>query len=102
MAFISSKIPSKPSESDIIITRDPPEFLLAGLKIDSVIKLDKISTFSKNLIIGEIGEVGEIIRRSVNEKLCKILSHNIVKLVPMKVTNFSTCLLFHNPYIFTK
>ncbi|RLI76007.1 type II toxin-antitoxin system PemK/MazF family toxin [Archaeoglobales archaeon] len=73
VAFISSKIPPQPAESDVIVTKNHPEFPLTGLKVDSVIKLDKIATLSKNLIIGEIGEVGKTIREEVNKKLCKIL-----------------------------
>jgi len=73
VVFISSKIPPKLAESDVIITKNHPEFQLTGLKVDSVIKLDKIATLSKNLIIGEIGEIGKVIRDEVNRKLCKIL-----------------------------
>lgn len=73
VAFISSKIPPQPAGSDVIVTKNHPEFPLTGLKVDSVIKLDKIATLSKNLIIGEIGEVGRTIREEVNKKLCNIL-----------------------------
>ena len=44
LAFISSKIPSKLSEVDILISKNNPGFKRAGLKADSVIKLDKIAT----------------------------------------------------------
>lgn len=44
-----------------------------GLKVDSVVKLDKIATLSKSLVIGEIGDAGKAIREEINEKLCKIL-----------------------------
>ena len=47
MAFISSKIPSELSEVDILITKDHASFRKAGLKVDSVIKLDKIATRSE-------------------------------------------------------
>ncbi len=73
VAFISSKVPTDPAESDVVISQNHPEFPLTGLKVDSVVKLDKIATLSKNLIIGEIGEVGKAIREEINEKLCKIL-----------------------------
>ena len=72
MAFISSKVPPQPSDADIIITKNHPEFPLTGLKVDSVIKLDKIATLSKNLIIGELGEIGPSIKDEVNKKLRKI------------------------------
>ena len=35
---------------------------MTGLKVDSVIKLDKIATLSKSLIIGELGEIGSSIK----------------------------------------
>ena len=71
-AFIS-KIPDQPAKSDVIVTKNHPEFTLTGLKVDSVIRLDKIATLSKNLIVGEIGEVGDAIREEINKKLCEIL-----------------------------
>lgn len=72
VAFISSKIPSQFTESDVVVAENHPEFPLTGLKVGSVIKLNKIATLSKNLIIGEIGEVGEVIKEEVNKKLCEI------------------------------
>lgn len=72
-AFISSKTPSKPSEIDVLITKNHYGFKTAGFKVDSVIKLDKIATVLKDLIVGEIGEINEEIRKEVNKKLRKIL-----------------------------
>ena len=69
VAFISSKIPSKVSETDILITKDKPGFRKAGLKADSVIKLDKIATVLKDLIVGELGELDEELKKEVNRKL---------------------------------
>ena len=69
LAFISSKIPSKLSEVDILISKNNPGFKRAGLKADSVIKLDKIATVLKDLIVGELGELDEELRKQVNQKL---------------------------------
>jgi mRNA interferase MazF len=69
VAFISSKIPSELSEVDILITKDNPGFRRAGLKTDSVIKLDKIATVLKDLIVGELGELDEELKKEVNQKL---------------------------------
>ncbi len=71
--FISSKIPDKILETDILLVADHKDFLLSGLKVDSVIKLDKIATILKDLIIGEIGEVGSILKKEINSKICKII-----------------------------
>ena len=73
MAFISSKIPSEPSMVDVLITKNHSVFKNAGLKVDSVIKLDKIATVLKDLIVGEIGELNEEIKKEVNQKLRNVL-----------------------------
>jgi len=73
MAFISSKIPSELSEVDILITKDHASFRKAGMKVDSVIKLDKIATVLKDLIVGELGEVDEKLKQEVNQKLKRIM-----------------------------
>ena len=41
-------------------------------KVDSVIKLDKVATLSKSLIISELSEIRPNIRDEVNRKLRKI------------------------------
>ena len=69
VAFISSKIPPELSEVDILITKDHSGFKRAGLKADSVIKLDKIATVLKDLIVGELGELDDELRKQVNKKL---------------------------------
>jgi mRNA interferase MazF len=73
VAFISSKIPSELSDVDILLMNNQFGFGNTGLKLDSVIKLDKIATVLKNLIVGEIGEINDEIRKEVNQKLRKIL-----------------------------
>jgi len=69
MAFISSKIPSELSEVDVLITKNHVSFRKAGLKVDSVIKLDKIATVLKDLIVGELGELDEELRQEVNHEM---------------------------------
>jgi mRNA interferase MazF len=66
MAFISSKIPSELSEVDILITKDHTSFRKAGLKVDSVIKLDKIATVLKDLIVGELGFPFAFFKNQIN------------------------------------
>jgi mRNA interferase MazF len=73
IAFISSKTPSEPSTTDVLITKNHSAFKNSGLKVDSVIKLNKIATVLKDLIVGEIGELNEELRKEVNQKLKKIL-----------------------------
>jgi len=72
VAFISSKIPYELSGVDILIKEGSPGFRRAGLKVDWVIKLDKIATVLKDLIVGELGELDEDLRK-VNYKLRTIM-----------------------------
>lgn len=69
IAFISSKMPSEHSMADVLITKNHSAFKNTGLKVDSVIKLNKIATVLKDLIVGEIGELNEELRKEVNQKL---------------------------------
>ena len=43
------------------------------MKVDSVIKLDKIATVLKDLVVGELGELDEGLRQEVNRGLKKIM-----------------------------
>jgi mRNA interferase MazF len=69
VAFISSKMPTTPSSTDILIPESHEEFTRTGLKRTSVIRLDKIATISKDLVVGEIGELGEALRKEINTRL---------------------------------
>ena len=71
--FISSKIPYELSDVDVLVTKKHAGFKKTGLKVDSVIKLDKIATVLKDLIIGELGELDKESSKEVNQKLKKML-----------------------------
>lgn len=73
VAFISSKVPPELSEVDVLVSRTDTGFSKSGLKVDSLIKLDKIATVLKHLVVGELGELDEESRQAVNRKLKKIL-----------------------------
>jgi len=69
VAFISSRVPTEPSSTEVLIREDHKEFAGTGLKRSSVLRLDKVATVSKSLMLGEIGQIGESLRREVNRKL---------------------------------
>ena len=68
LAFISSKIPMHFSLSDVPLTRQHSGFPTSGLKVDSVIKLDKIATVLAKLVAAELGELDVDLKNAVNEK----------------------------------
>lgn len=70
-AFISSRT-QKPKATDITIDETHPEFKQTGLKLASVIKLDKVATISKDLILGEIGEISVKLKAEINRKIAEV------------------------------
>ncbi|RMF91063.1 MAG: type II toxin-antitoxin system PemK/MazF family toxin, partial [Methanobacteriota archaeon] len=58
VAFISSRIPDKIPRAGVKIPKDHEEFGSTGLKAPSIIRLDKVATVLKDLVIGELGEAG--------------------------------------------
>ena len=72
VAFISSKIPLELSEADVLIATENLDFKKTGLKVESVIKLDKVATVLTDLIVGELGELDKGLRVVVNRKLKEI------------------------------
>lgn len=47
------------------LTGEPDLYSVKG------VRLDKVATVSKSLMLGEIGQIGESLRREVNRKLLK-------------------------------
>lgn len=72
VVFISSKIPEILDESHILIKKNDSDFHITGLKVSSVIYLDKIATISKELVIGELGQINKRMKRIFNNKMSKL------------------------------
>jgi len=60
--------------TDILIEETHPDFKITGLKTSSVIKLDKVATLLKSMVMGEIGEISPQIKKEINEKIMKAYS----------------------------
>ena len=56
-----------------MITKEQAGFRNTGLKVNSVIKIDKVATLLKDLILGELGELDKELKKEVNLRLKKIL-----------------------------
>ncbi len=69
VAFISSRLPKRPFPGSVVVSDKHQEFPLTGLKVSSVIRLDKVATVLKDLVVGEIGEVGDALKTEINRKL---------------------------------
>jgi mRNA interferase MazF len=72
VVFVSSRI-SKAHREDVLLKKENTEFKLTGLKVDSFIRISKIATLSKKLIVGELGEIGPKLKEEVNRKIIETL-----------------------------
>ena len=69
VAYITSKI-IKQEENDLEIL--PSE--TNGLRIDSIIKLNKLATIDKGLILGELGVLSESDIKAIDKKLITVFA----------------------------
>jgi len=74
VAFISSRIPEHQDRWTVTVGPDDPDYLTTGLKCASSIRVDKMATIEKSLVVGEIGELSERLRQTVNNLLLDLLS----------------------------
>ena len=72
VAFISSKIPATLEKYTMLIDITHKDFKLTGLKVSSIIYLDKIATIDKKLIKGELGEIGKGLKKKINKNFKKL------------------------------
>ena len=63
VAFITTKV-IKQEENDVELNASAGN----GLKVDSIIKLNKIATLEATLVLGELGELTDTEIKEVNQK----------------------------------
>lgn len=68
VAFISSGIPKKKYPFDVVIKASKQN----GLKSDSVIKVDKLATLQKKIVLGELGAIESSTHKTVRVILKKV------------------------------
>ncbi|MCA1761031.1 MAG: type II toxin-antitoxin system PemK/MazF family toxin [Bacteroidales bacterium] len=76
IAFISSKIPNKILESDLVLEKNSKLFQETGLAVESVIRLHKLVTIPKSLIKRKLGRIDIQTEKEVKEKIIKLFFEN--------------------------
>lgn len=69
LCFISSRRQARLFPMDVAVTAGRP----TGLKVDSIVKCDKIATLSKKIIFGELGRVDPHVQKVIDTKLRLLL-----------------------------
>ncbi len=72
LAFISSRIHPAPTAADLLILPTASDFSTTGLKVASMIRLDKLVTLNRSLIRRRIGHLNPTLQKQVKEKLIAV------------------------------
>jgi len=72
IAYISSNIDSFSKTNDILIKKEESFFKTTGLKTDSIIKFNRLTTILNSNIIGQLGKLPPLLISQSKEKLKQI------------------------------
>lgn len=68
LAFITTQFDQK-EKYDVLLTADYEDFKKSGLKRESILKLNKLTTLNKKVIVGKIGSPSKELMSLVNNNL---------------------------------
>lgn len=74
VSFISANVKNPLPEHHVLLNQTLKSFNKTGLKSSSVIKVNKIATLEKKIILGELGKIDDSIEREINKKLQNLFS----------------------------
>ena len=69
LAFITSRIPDEPLETDLVIAADAEDFAETGLRVSSTLRLHRMITVTSSIIQRELGRLSAQQQESVENKL---------------------------------
>jgi mRNA interferase MazF len=69
LAFITSHRGQPLLPTDLLVPDTHPDFPQTGLKMSSVVKLDKLVTVETAILLGELGELPLALMQQANDKL---------------------------------
>jgi len=72
VVFISSQKPQGRGSMDVLITQGSVGFLETGLKVTSIVRVSKIATLDKKIMLGTLGVLSKRTQKEIDSKL-KIL-----------------------------
>ncbi|MFZ2303961.1 MAG: type II toxin-antitoxin system PemK/MazF family toxin [Minisyncoccia bacterium] len=69
LAFVSSQEQKKKELTDVLVTRTSKGFTETGLKADSVVRVSKIATLDKKIMLGTLGVVSKDTVKEIDAKI---------------------------------
>lgn len=79
LAFITSRIPENPLETDIVIKVGSADFLTAGLRVSSTFQLHRLMTVTRSMLLRELGILSPDMVLKVEDRLSKLFGLKIVR-----------------------
>ncbi|MEJ7848930.1 MAG: type II toxin-antitoxin system PemK/MazF family toxin [Pyrinomonadaceae bacterium] len=69
LAFITSQVSSNPSPTDFVINKIDTDFGTTGLKISSTVRLHRLMTVAKSIILRELGKLSLAQQNEIDGRL---------------------------------
>jgi mRNA interferase MazF len=74
LAFITSVLTNRsPRGAEVELLTSGPEFQLAGLKVDSLVRVDKLVTLAAGMVSRRLGRLGPVSKTMVTDMLRRAL-----------------------------
>jgi mRNA interferase MazF len=74
LAFITSRIPQEPLETDLVLSIEKEGFGMTGLRVSSTLQLHRLMTVTTSLIRRELGELSPETQGEVRDRLRELFS----------------------------
>jgi mRNA interferase MazF len=72
LAFITSRVPTQPLATDLVIDSRDADFSTTGLHVSSTLQLHRLMTATTGLIRRELGQLSPRMQTQVNKRLRKL------------------------------
>ena len=74
LAFITSRVSASASPTDFVIDKSDSDFTTTGLKVSSTIRLHRLMTVTKSIVLRELGELSLAQRTEIENRLRKLFN----------------------------
>ena len=69
LAFITSRIPTNPLPTDLVIDSNDVGFAVTGLRVSSTLQVHRLMTATTSFLRRELGELSPAMQEQVNDRL---------------------------------
>ena len=74
LAFITSQVSAIAPATDFVIDKSDADFTTTGLKVSSTIRLHRLMTVTKSIVLRELGELSLAQRTEIENRLRKLFN----------------------------